>query len=245
MTGSKAFVDGSPAYYNTAYTNWWDPGTNYVHIGARICEFGAYAFSGDFYAIRTYSSALSATSVAYNFKVDRQRFGLAPRSFRWNNLQGDALASGFFCTNGNWRVVEDTSSVPGASDAAVLPAGDYAATLNDEWVLDSLSVGAGATLRIAVPVDGNGADGAVPLTLANGLAADAAAGLALDSAAFDKAHPKECVTLIACGADSSAALQTLADSLNAKLGRVRTTVEDGTRLVYAAPPPAGAMVVVR
>ena len=71
------------------------------------------------------------------------------------------------------------------------------------------------------------------------------AGLALDSAAFDKAHPKECVTLIACGADSSAALQTLADSLNAKLGRVRATVEDGTRLVYTAPPPPGAIVIVR
>ena len=245
MTGSKAFVDGSPAYYNTAYTNWWDPGTNYVHIGARICEFGAYAFSGDFYAIRTYSSALSATSVAYNFKVDRQRFGLAPRLFRWNNLQGDALASGFFCTNGNWRVVEDTRSVPGASDAAVLPAGDYTATLNDEWVLDSLSVGAGATLRIAVPVDGNGADGAVPLTLVNGLTADAAAGLDLDSSAFDWEHPRGRVTLIACGVDSSAALQTLADNLNASRRRNRATVEDGTRLVYTAPPPSGCAVFIR
>ena len=42
-----------------------------------------------------------------------------------------------------------------------------------------------------------------------------------------------------------AALQRLADSLNAKLGRVRATVEDGTRLVYAAPPPSGATVIVR
>ena len=135
--------------------------------------------------------------------------------------------------------------MPGASDAAVLPAGDYAATLNDEWVLDSLSVGAGATLRIAVPVDGNGADGAVPLTLVNGLTADAAAGLALDSAAFDWEHPRGRVTLIACGVDSSAALQTLADSLNASRRRNRATVEDGTRLVYAAPPPSGVTVIVR
>ena len=135
--------------------------------------------------------------------------------------------------------------MPGASDAAVLPAGDYAATLNDEWVLDSLSVGAGATLRIAVPVDGNGAAGAVPLTLVNGLTADADAGLDLDSSAFDWEHPRGRVTLIACGVDSSAALQTLADSLNASRRRNRATVEDGTRLVYTAPPPSGSAVFIR
>lgn len=243
--GGAAYMDGSPAQYE-AYENWWDAGTNYVQVGARVHpSFGAYPFTGDFYAIRAYTNALSAAAVAYNAKIDRQRFKLLARTFTWNAKDGDALASGFFCTNGNWRVVEDTSSVPGASDAAVLPAGDYAATLNDEWVLDSLSVGAGATLRIVVPVDGNGAGDAVPLTLVNGLSADAAAGLDLDSSAFDWEHPRERVTLIACGVDSSAALQTLADSLNASRRRNRATVEDGTRLVYTAPPPSGSAVFIR
>jgi hypothetical protein len=54
------------------------------------------------------------------------------------------------------------------------------------------------------------------------------------------------VTLIACGVDSSAALQTLADSLNASLRRERAaTIEDGTRLVYTAPPPSGVTVIIR
>ena len=245
VVNSAAYMDGSPAQHE-AHENWWDPGTNYVQVGARVHPtLGAYAFTGDIYAIRAYTNSLSASKAAYNAKIDRQRFKLLARTLTWNAKDGDALASGFFCTNGNWRVVEDTRSVPGASDAAVLPAGDYAAMLNDEWVLDSLSVGAGATLRIAVPVDGNGADGAVPLTLMNGLTADAAAGLDLDSSAFDWEHPRGRVTLIACGVDSSAALQTLADSLNASRRRNRAAVEDGTRLVYTAPPPSGSAVFIR
>ena len=232
VINSAAYIDGSPAQHE-AYENWWDTGTNYVQVGGRVHPtLGVFPFTGDIYAIRVYTNSISASKAA-------------ARTLMWNVKEDDALVSGFFATNGNWKVVEDANSVPGASDAAVLPAGDYAVTLNDEWALDSLSVGSGATLRIAVPENGTYAGGAVPLTLANGLAADAAAGLALDSAVFDKAHPKECVTLIACGVDSSAALQTLADSLNAKLGRVRATVEDGTRLVYAAPPPSGVTVIVR
>ena len=246
VINSAAYIDGSPAQHE-AYENWWDTGTNYVQVGGRVHPtLGVFPFTGDIYAIRVYTNSISASKAAYNAKIDRQRFKLPARTLTWNAKDGDALASGFFCTNGNWRVVEDTRSVPGASDAAVLPAGDYVATLNDEWVLDSLSVGAGATLRIAVPVDGNGADGAVPLTLVNGLAADAAAGLDLDSSAFDREHPRGRVTLIACGVDSSAALQTLADSLNASLRRERAaTIEDGTRLVYTAPPPSGVTVIIR
>ena len=241
MTGSKAFIDGSPAYYNTAYTNWWDPGTNYVHIGARICEYGAYAFSGDFYVLRTYSSALSATQVAYNFKVDRQRFGLGPRSFRWNNRQDDVLASGAFGTNGNWKVVENTSSVPGASDAAVLPAGDYSVTLDDERVLETLAIEDGATLKIALPQDVE----ATPLTVVKSVEAAEGAGLELEAKAFNKAHPRESVTLIECGTDSSAALQRLANSLNTRLGKDRAVVEDDTKLVYTAPPEGGTIISVR
>ena len=51
--------------------------------------------------------------------------------------------------------------------------------------------------------------------------------------------------MIECGTDSSAALQRLADSLNANLRRVRATVEDGTKLIYTAPPPGGVTISVR
>ena len=148
---------------------------------------------------------------------------------------------GAFGTNGNWKVVENTSSVPGASDAAVLPAGDYTVTLDDERVLETLAIEDGATLRIALPQDVD----ATPLTVVKGVEAAEGAGLELEAKAFNKAHHRESVTLIECGADSSAALQRLADSLNEKLRRVRASVEDGTKLIYTAPPPGGVTISVR
>jgi len=240
VSGSTAaYVDGLPAHY-ASYENWWGAGTNYVQVGARIADgLSPYPFNGDFFVIRAYSNALSAEKAAYNYKIDRRRFDLAVPSFTWNPEAGD----GFFCTNGNWTANQKSSqSVPGASDAATLPAGDYTATLDDEWVLDSLSIGAGATLRIALPVD---VDGAARLTVVNGIEADAAAGLELDAEEFNGEHPRQSVTLIECETDSAAALQVLADSLNSSLGRVRATVEDGTRLVYVAPPPSGIKIIVR
>ena len=242
ISGSgSAYVDGSRAQC-WAYEDWWDPGTNYVQVGSRVHEsFGAYPFSGDIYAIRAYTNALSAAKVAYNYKIDRRRFGLGPKRFMWNNWQDDVLADGAFGTNGNWKVVENTGSVPGASDAAVLPAGDYMVTIDDERVVETLAIEDGATLEIALPADVE----VTPLTVMEGVEAAAGAGLSLAAADFNRSHPRARITLIACGADSSAALQRLADSLNANLGRVRATVEDGTKLIYTAPPPSGVSLIVR
>ena len=245
VSGSgAAYIDGSPAKYEYNY-DFWDPGLSYVQIGARLHEWGSYSFSGDVFAIRTYSSALSAAKAAYNFKVDRQRFGLAPRSFIWNNVQDESLASGFFSTNGNWKIVKSTSAVPGASDAAVLPDGDYTVTLDDETVVESLSVGAGAKLSLTVPADA----GVVPLTVLSGVTADATAGLVLDAKAFGKKHPEESITLIDCEADSVAALQALADNLsfvNTDAVRQGTVaVVDGKKLVYTAPRGPGLTIIIQ
>ena len=246
VSGSgAAYIDGSPAKYE--YNNdFWDPGLSYVQVGARLhSSWGSYPFFGDVFAIRTYSSALSAAKAAYNFKVDRQRFGLAPRSFIWNNVQDESLASGFFGTNGNWKVVENTNSVPGMSDAAVLPAGDYTVTLDDETVVESLSVGAGVKLSLTVPADA----GVVPLTVLGGVTADATAGLVLDAKAFGKKHPEESITLIDCEADSAAALQALADNLsfvNTDAVRQGTVaVVDGKKLVYTAPRGPGLTIIIQ
>lgn len=156
------------------------------------------------------------------------------------------MGDGCFSTNGNWEVVgHATQTVPGVLDAVSLPAGDYTVTLEDERVVDSLSIGAGATLKLALPKDGNGDDGEVPLTIFGGLSTETGAGLAIESKAFDKAHYQESATLITCGATSTAALQTLADSFNTAAGKTLVTVESGNRLVYTAPPPSGTMMIFR
>ena len=114
-------------------------------------------------------------------------------------------------------------------------------TLDDERVLETLAIEDGATLKIALPADVK----VTPLTVVKGVEAAEGAGLELEAKAFNTAHPRESVMVIECGTDSSAALQLLADSLNAKLRRVRATVEDGTKLIYTAPPPGGVTISVR
>ena len=69
--------------------------------------------------------------------------------------------------------------------------------------------------------------------------------VSLAAADFNRSHPRARITLIECGTDSTAALQRLADSLNANLGRVRAPVEAGTKLIYTAPPPSGVSLIVR
>ena len=72
----------------------------------------------------------------------------------------------------------------------------------------------------------------------------AAAGLELEARGFNKEHHDERFTLIECGSDSTAALQNLANSLNANVGRNCTAVEGGTRLVYTVPPRPGLIISV-
>ena len=67
----------------------------------------------------------------------------------------------------------------------------------------------------------------------------------LEADGFDKAHHGERFTLIECGVDSTAALQTLANSLNTSSDRNCTAVEGGTNLVYIAPPPSGLVIIFK
>ena len=234
-----AYANGAKIQYGS-YSDSWDPYNDYVSIGGRTKAGSNYAFTGDIFAIRTYNNTLTPEKVAYNYKVDRRRFGLDANSFTWAGA-GDGLF-----TNKTWTVWDQaTAKAPGASDVVALPAGDYTVTLDDETVVESLSVGAGAALSLTVPADA----GAVPLTVLGGVTADATAGLVLDAAAFSRKHPEESITLIECEKDSSAALAALADNLsfvntgNARQGTVE--VVDGKKLVYTAPHKPGTSIVIR
>ena len=234
-----AYANGAKIQYGS-YSDSWDPYNDYVSIGGRTKAGSNYAFTGDIFAIRTYNNTLTPEKVAYNYKVDRRRFSLDANSFTWAGA-GDGLF-----TNKTWTVWNQaTAKAPGASDVVALPAGDYTVTLDDETVVESLSVGAGAALSLTVPADA----GAVPLTVLGGVTADATAGLVLDAGAFSRKHPEESITLIECEKDSAAALQALADNLsfvntgNARQGTVE--VVDGTKLVYTAPHKPGTSIVIR
>ena len=121
-------------------------------------------------------------------------------------------------------------------------------TLNGDTVVEALSVGAGAKVKMALP-SGADATSMVPLTVFGEVAADATAGLVLDAASFSRKHPEESITLIECEKDSSAALAALADNLSfINTDHVRQgTVEvvDGTKLVYTAPHKPGTSIVIR
>ena len=118
-------------------------------------------------------------------------------------------------------------------------------TLDDETVVEALSVGAGAALSLTVPADA----GVVPLTVLGGMTAESGAGVVLDAAAFSKKHPEESITLVECESDSAAALQALADNLSfVNTGRGRQgalAVVEGKKLVYTAPHKPGTSIVIR
>lgn len=235
----RVLANGAQIPYESSSASWALTGYRHIHVGGKVSDT-RYSWNGDLFAIRAYSTPPTDAQVAYNYKIDRNRFGLPNKTFTWSGTDG------FFATNGNWSVGLAAAGVPGAEDAAVLPGGSYTVTLDDEWVVDSLSVGAGATLALALPKDGNGDNGAVPLTVIGALAADSGAGLALDSTQFNKAHRLETATLIECGFNSTVALQTLAGSLNTVLGANRASVSaDGRRLIYTAPGPEAFVITVR
>lgn len=235
----RVLANGAQIQYGSHAATWDLSGNGDIHVGGKVGDY-RYSWNGDLFAIRAYREAPSDAQVAYNYKIDRNRFNLPKKIFVWNGNDG------FFATNGNWFVGLAATGVPGAEDIATLPTGNYTAALDDEWVVDSLSVGAGATLALALPKDGNAPDGVVPLTILGTLTADSGAGLALDSKQFDKAHHLETATLIECGLDSTAALQTLAESLNTALGSHRASVSaNGKNLVYTAPPTQAFVLIVR
>ena len=136
---------------------------------------------------------------------------------------------------------------PGASDAVALPDGDYTVTL-DETVVESLSVGAGAKLKMLLP-SGADATNAAMLTVVGGMTAASGAGLVLDAQSFGKKHPEESITIVECANDSAAALQALADNLSFdntdSLHQGTVAVVDGKKLVYTAPVKAGVILIIR
>jgi hypothetical protein len=240
-SGASVLLNGTNVLYESAEGKGWSlnyPG--HLYVGAR--SDGTRPYNGDIFAIRAYSIDVSDALATYNYKVDRVRFGLPKRTFTWSGAVNDS-----FVTSGNWSVGLDSDGVPSVDDAAVLPDGNsYTVTLDDEWVVGDLSVGAGATLSLSLSRDGNAPDGAVPLAVMGVLSAESGAGLALNSRQFDKWHHLETATLIECAEDSTAGLQTLADSLNAGLERNLASVSaDGKSLVYTAPPPGASMIILK
>ena len=241
-----AYVNGTRVEYGSYSDQWGVANYANVQIGGR--DYGTsnpYAYNGDIFAIRTYSSKLSANNVAYNYKVDRRRFGLDAPIFTWNADAGDGIF-----TNANWTAwKQTTANVPGASDAAVLPDGDYTVTLAGDTVVESLSVGAGAKLKMALPSGADATDAAM-LTVLGGTTAASGAGIVLDAQEFGKKHAEESITLVECETASEDALLALADNItfvtayNNRNGNVSVS-DDGMRLVYTAPSKAGMMILVK
>ena len=224
------------------YADYWSVRVNKMLIGlSYLDQPHTHSWYGDLYTLRFYDRELTADELAADAAMDMKRI-FPPRVMTWKNL-----SDGNFGTSGKWTVRgTGGQDIPRYSDRVFLPAGDYAVTLDEDWAIGELSVGAGATLALALPEDGNGDNGAVPLTVLGALTADSGAGLALDSTLFDKAHRMETATLIECGDNSAAALQTLAGSLNTVIGANRASVSaDGKRLVYTAPPPDAFVITVR
>ncbi len=188
-------------------------------------------FYGEVYALRFYDRELTADELAADAAMDQKRI-FAPRVMTWDNL-----SDGNFGTSGKWSVSgTGGQNIPRYSDRVFLPDGDYAATLDEDWAIGELSVGAGAALKFDLPSDAT-ATNVVRLTVFGKVEADAAARLVLDAAAFGKVYKEGSVTLLACDVASPDALQNLADNVSfvggRRLGRVEVAA-DGKSLVYTA-----------
>jgi len=239
--GDALYINGANVMSGT-HGDQWGVVDAYVQIGGRTGASNAYAYNGDIFAIRTYTNTLSSVKIAYNYKVDRRRFGLDAQTFTWNADAGDGIF-----TNKNWIAWKQaTANVPGASDAVELPAGDYTVTLSGDTVVEALSVGAGANLKMTLPSGADATDAAM-LTVLGGMTAASGAGIVLDARAFGRKHAEESITLVDCEKESTAALQVLADNLSfANTDRCGTVaVVDGVKLVYTAPHKPGTTLVIR
>jgi len=243
-TNETAYVNGARVEHGYYNDQWGMNNLSYVQIGGR--DYGTsnpYPYYGDIFAIRTYSSKLSAEKVAYNYKVDRRRFGLDAQTFTWNADDG-------LFTDRTWTAWKQaTANVPGASDAVVLPDGDYTVTLAGDTVVESLSVGAGAKLKMVLP-SGADATSLVPLTVFGEVTAASGAGIVLDAKAFGKKYPEESIVLVECETASATALAALAENISfvntedIRQGVVSVSA-DGKRLVYTAPQSSGMAIIIR
>ena len=190
-------------------------------------------FYGEVYALRFYDRELTADELAADAAMDQKRI-FAPRVMTWDNL-----SDGNFGTSGKWSVSgTGGQNIPRYSDRVFLPAGDYAATLDEDWAIGELSVGAGAALKFSLPSDAT-ATNVVRLTVFGKVEADATSRIVLDAAAFGKVYKDGSVTLLACDVASSSALQNLAENVSfvggRRLGRVEVSA-NGKSLVYTALP---------
>ena len=198
-------------------------------------------FVGEVYGLRFYDRELTADELAADAAIDLKRI-FAPRVMTWKNL-----SDGNFCASGNWTVSgTGGQNVPRYSDRVFLPDGDYAVTLDEDWAIGELSVGAGAALKFDLPSDAT-ATNVVRLTVSGKVEADAAARIVLDAAAFGKAYKEGSVTLMSCEVASPGALQTLAENVSfvgaggRRLGRVDVAA-GGTALVYTALPSSTTVI---
>ena len=240
-TASAVYGNGVLQSPNS-YSNDWYMTDKYIRIGDRYSQATPNKpWFGEIYAIRLYSEELTAAQIAFNSSMDRKRVAFGMKTFTWGGADGI-----FTATNGNWQLDGATTrKVPRYMDSAVLPAGNYVTSLEEDWVVCSLSVGAGAKLSLTVPAD----TGVVPLTVLGAVAAESGAGLVLNAAAFSRKHPEESITIVECEKDSAAALQALADNLSfVNTGRARqgtVAVADGKKLVYTAPHKPGTSIVIQ
>ncbi len=242
VSSGNAYASGTALAIENGI-DYWGPGSDTIQVGGRDPTVNnSNPFTGDIYAIRTYySTQLTAHEIAYNAKVDDARFFLPTggQSFIWKGPEA-TLSDGVFGSNGCWKVADKKQSraIPSIGDRVSLPAGDYAVTLDEAtWALGSLSIGAGAMLKLPLPTGAYDANKAI-LTLSDGIAVDDSAEIALEGvAAFLANHTSWEIPLVTCEAGSTDTLRTLAAKFNATLPAGRVHVTDGSSLVFKSSSP--------
>ena len=232
---ARVYWDGS-AKTPVNVSDYWGVNVRKMLIGLNYTDRQfARSWYGDLYTLRFYDRELTADELAADAAMDQKRI-FAPRVITWKNL-----SDGNFGTSGKWTVSGTGMSgqnIPRYSDHVFLTNGNYTVTLDEDWAIGELSVGAGAALKFDLPSDAT-ATNVVRLTVFGKVEADAAARIVLDAEAFGKAYKDGQVTLISCDTASAGALQDLADNVSfvggRRLGRVDVS-DDGKALVYTVLP---------
>ena len=238
---SGSYLDAT-SNRNTSRTGSWSATVPTMLIGDNRTNEVYRPWYGDVYSIRLYDRKLTFNELLTHLGIDQKRI-FAPRVMRWKNL-----ADGNFCTNGNWTVTGvGGKGIPRYSDRVVLPSGDYAVTLDEDWTIGELSVGSNAALKFVLPSDAS-ATNVVRLTVFGKVEADASARIVLDATAFGEQFSKwGSVPLLSCDVASPVALQRLAKNVSfvggERLGKVE--VADGGRALLYSELQKGMLIFVR
>ena len=228
------------ANYNVS--DYWGINVRKMLIGLNAMDRAFMrSWFGELYSLRFYDRELTADELAADAAMDQKRI-FAPRVIKWKN-QSD----GNFGTSGKWTVSgTGGQNIPRYSDHVFLTNGNYTVTLDEDWAIGELSVGAGTGLQFVLP-SGAAATNATRLVAFGKVEADASARLVIDAAAFGKAYADGSVTLISCDVASPTSLQNLANNVSfvgdRRLGRVEVSA-DGKSLVYTAIPQ-GTMIIFK